>query len=118
MFFFEECNFGGGKMANIKKADNDKKRKIMSIKLTAEQRKKIEEESKKNNMSMSAYVVKKATQEGVLSVRKESNRIIRLTETEDAITQLRKTIKADNPSQNILNALDNVEKEFIKLWHC
>ena len=105
-------------MANIKKAEEDKKGKSITVKLTAGERKKIVEGAKENNMSMSGYMVAKSTQEGTVSVRKESNRLIRLTSTEDALMRLREKIKNMNPNADVLEALDNVDKEIIKLWRC
>ena len=49
-------------MSNIKKKDKYKKSVNMSLRLTAEQKEKIDSAAKKNNMSVSDYMVKKVTE--------------------------------------------------------
>ena len=105
-------------MANIKKEDNDKKGKGMSLKITAEQREIIERGAKENNMSMSSFIVTKATQEGGIQVCKTRNRINKLVEVEAALGALRERIKVKYPDADILVAADNLEKEIRKLWRC
>lgn len=105
-------------VANIKKAEEDKKGKPVTVKLTAKERKKIEESAKKNNMSISAYMAAKSTQEGAVSICKESKRIVELVSVENALMVLREKIKNGSSTADILGALDNVDKEMIKIWRC
>lgn len=105
-------------MANIKKAENDKKGKSMTLKLTSEQRRMIEKGAKENHMSMSSFVVAKATQKGSLQACKEYNRICKLVHTEEALGVLRERIKVKNPDTDILEAINNLEQEIINLWRC
>lgn len=105
-------------MANIKKAPGDQKDDRVTVRLTNREKEEIKKEASKNHMNISEYMLAKSTQEGSLSVRKESNRIIKLTSVEDALMVLREKIKNMNPNADVLEALDNVDKEIIKLWRC
>lgn len=105
-------------MANIKKEPEDQKNEKVTIRLTGREKEEIKIEASKNGMKISEYMLAKSMQKGTLSVCKESNRIIKLTSTEDSLMVLREKIKTINPNADILEALDNVDKEIIGLWRC
>lgn len=105
-------------MANIKKAPEDQKNEKVTIRLTGREKEEIKIEASKSGMKISEYMIAKSMQKGTLSVCKESNRIIKLTNTEDALMRLREKIKTMNPNADVLEALDNVDREIIKLWRC
>ena len=103
-------------MSNIKKKDKYKKSVNMSLRLTAEQKEKIDSAAKKNNMSMSDYVVKKATEKGGLRISRESEKICRLVKVQEELNMLKDNIRAMNPDEGVLNRLNNLEKEIDELW--
>jgi len=105
-------------MSNIKKKDKYKKSVNMSLRLTAEQKEKIDSAAKKNNMSVSDYVVKKATEKGGLRISRESERICRLVKTEEVIGQLLDRVRRINPDKEILDGFDKLEEEVRNLWRC
>lgn len=103
-------------MSNIKKKDKYKKSVNMSLRLTAEQKEKIDSEAKKNNMSVSDYVVKKATEKGGLRISRESERICRLVKIQEELNMLKDNIRATNSDEGVLKRINNLEKEFDELW--
>ena len=104
-------------MSNIKKKDKYKKTVNMSLRLTEEQRGKIENAAKKNNMSISDYVVKKATESGRLRSSREYARICGLVKTEEAMGQLLKKIRATSPNKELIDCFNNTERVIRELWH-
>lgn len=105
-------------MSNIKKKDKYRKSVNMSLRLTAEQKEKIDSAAKKNNMSVSDYVVKKATEKGGIRISRESERICRLAKTEEVLGQLLDRIRTINPDKEILDGFDKLEEEVRSLWRC
>ena len=105
-------------MSNIKKKDKYKKSVNMSLRLTAEQKEKIDSAAKKNSMSVSDYVVKKATEKGGMRISRESERICRLVKTEEVIGQLLDRVRRINLDKEILDGFDKLEEEVRNLWRC
>ena len=105
-------------MANIKKAEEDQKNKIITVRLTAEQRKMIEKASAENGMNMSEFMLAKAIQKGGVQVRKENNRICKLVNIEEDLGVLKERIKVKHSNIEILEAINHLEQEIINLWRC
>lgn len=105
-------------MSNIKKKNKYRKSENMSLRLTERQKEKIENSAKRNNMSASEFVVKKATEDGRLHTSREYERIYRLVKTEETLGKLLRKIQATNPEKDILDELNNLGEEINELWLC
>lgn len=104
-------------MSNIKKQEKDKKSKSVSLRLTEGQKKIIEKGAKKEQISMSDYIVKKATENGRTKKCMENERIYRLVKTEEALGKLILLIDKMNPDRNIVEATNSLKEEIRELWH-
>lgn len=105
-------------MSNIKKKDKYKKSENMSIRLTVQEKEKIEREAKRKNMSVSNYLVKKATDTSNIRSSRENERICQLVWVENAKEQLEREISEKCKDERVLEKFKNLNEEIRKLWQC